>query len=295
MDSLVAGAPLDEVQPPPDGAWLPLSLGSPLGQQQQQQQPQNGVAQEGNHAQQQQQVGSQEQQQFQEWAAAATEALSNRLPCRDGGRPCRRAEKGHYTFDSSGRCTAADMRDWCFNTFAGAVNRGQTQQGVEYTLERSADVPALGGDGSFQQNLPRTFKAFMAALQQFGVLPHDYGTVDYWMCNQCGFIYRQVLASDAISAKVDLMLSRYLLLAPAMRYWQTASCTDCVCRGSNEAASQCGAVQCGAIRSSSTTATLKFRPLRRYLEHLLSSEEGRVAVRQWAEQACIPSGELELF
>jgi hypothetical protein len=65
------------------------------------------------------------------------------------------------------------MRDWCFNTFAGAVSHGQTQQGVEFTLERSADVPALGGDGSFQRNLPRTFKAFMAALQQFGMLPED--------------------------------------------------------------------------------------------------------------------------
>ena len=157
--------------------------------QQQQQQHEAGVAQVIDE-QQLQARSSQEQEHFQRWAAATAEALSDKVPGRDGGRPCRRAEKGFYTFDNSGACTETLMQEWCFDTFEDAVSRGATQQDVESTLRRAQAVPSCGADGSFQRNVPPNFKSLLTALEKFHVLPTDYGTIDYDMCTQCGFIYR---------------------------------------------------------------------------------------------------------
>lgn len=67
---------------------------------------------------------------------------------------------------------------------------------------------------------------------------------------------------------------------------------DTLCRGNAHCAEECG--RCEAIRGDRTTTTLKYRPLRRFILHLISSEEGRAAVIEWAKQAGNPSGGMNI-
>ena len=175
---------------PLDDSWFPRALRIPHTQQQQQRQREGG--EDGNGAQ-QHGVGNMRCAAYEQWAAMTAEVLSGRVPGRDGGKPCRRAEKGFYAFDSSGTCTKEDMRQWCLRRFESAVSYNLRQHDVEAVLEAAKEIPAYAtGDGSFQRNVPPTFKSLLSALEQFGVLPLDYGTIDYEMCTHCGFIYRQV-------------------------------------------------------------------------------------------------------
>ena len=251
-------------------------------QEQQQQQEQQHIQE--NYA--QQPAGSSlEQVRFRQLAEGIAEGLSNRVPGKDGGQPCRRAEKGFYAFDNSGACTETLMREWCFETFGDAVSHGATQQHVESTLRRAQAVPSCGADGSFQRNVPSNFKSLLTVLEQFGVLPADYGTIDYDMCTQCGFIYRQVLTSTRAVFWATLLSSSRVVITCI---WQQTVTNHCSCRGSNQGAQMCG--RCEAVRGEKTSTRVKYRPLRRFIEHLLSSENGRAAVLKWSEEAANPSG-----
>ena len=64
-------------------------------------------------------------------------------------------------------------------------------------------------------------------------------------------------------------------------------------RGAHQGAAECG--RCGAVRSRDTVTTVKYRPLRRFIQHLISSEEGRTAVLQWTKEAASLSGRLKMY
>ena len=103
----------------------------------------------------------------------------------DGGRLKPRCQKAAYAFTPGNGCSAAQLRRHLLGRLSNRAQTHQTQKSVDLDLQ--LDAQCEGMLPLWRLNLPRSFKAMVAALQEFGVRVR--GTVDYDVC-RCGFTYR---------------------------------------------------------------------------------------------------------